>query len=79
MTEFKELLRMCELELLCRKELKIQMRKELSRLRHENPELMIGNGGQGLINMLEKGVSLVRYQPGAGNLRLPVSELARYI
>lgn len=78
-SEYKEMLHMREVELLYRNEQESQLRDEINRLRAENQELVTGSGDQLLLKMIEKGISLVSYQPGAGHLTLPMSDLARYM
>ena len=77
--ELKELLQMREVELLYRNEQEANLHDEISRLRLENQQL-IGNSGDELLGkMLERGVSFVTYQPGAGHITLPVAEVSRFM
>lgn len=77
--ELKEQLQMREVELLYRNELEIQLHDEIARLRDENQKLMRNNGQEILSSLIEKGVSLVTYQPGAGHLTIPVNEIGRFM
>ncbi len=78
-TELKEMLQMREVELQYRNEQDTKLREELGRLREQN-EFMASNSGDNLLTkMLEKGVSFVTYQPGAGHITLPISDIPRYM
>ncbi len=77
--ELKELLQMREVELLYRNEQEANLHDEISRLRVENQELLEHSGDQLLGKMVEKGISFVTYQPGAGHLTLPVTEVAAFM
>lgn len=78
-TELKQMLQMREVELLYRNERESQLHEEITRLRAENQE-MIGNSGDRLLEkMMAKGVSFVTYQPGAGHITIPASEMSRFM
>ena len=77
--ELKELLQMREVELLYRNEQEANLHDEISRLKAENHELLDHSGDQLLGKMLEKGISFVTYQPGAGHITLPITEVARFM
>lgn len=78
-TELKELLQMREVELLYRNEQEAKMHDELSRLRDENKALVANSGDQLLSKMVEKGLSFVTYQPGAGHITVPISKVSDFM
>ena len=78
-TEYKEILQLREIELFMRNKQEAQLHDEINRLRKENQEALKNNTDHYLLNMIEKGVSLVTYQPGAGHLTLPLSGLEKYM
>ena len=77
--ELKELLQMREVEILYRNEQESKLHEEIDKLRRENAELVSNSGDHLLGRMLEKGISLVTYQPGAGHITLALSDMARYM
>ena len=77
--ELKELLQMREVELLYRNEQEAHLHDEISRLRAENQSLISNSGDQLLQKMIEKGISFVTFQPGAGHITLPVTEVSRFM
>ena len=76
--ELKELLQMREVELLYRNEQEANLHDEVSRLRKENQELVGNSGDELLSKLVEKGISFVTYQPGAGHITLPVTDVYRF-
>ncbi len=78
-TELKQLLQMREVELLYRNERETQLHEEITRLRNEAQELTGNSGNQLLEKMLAKGISFVTYQPGAGHITIPASEISRFM
>lgn len=78
-TELKEMLQMREVELLYRNEQETKLHEELSSLREENKALVNNSGDHILTRMLEKGVSFVTYQPGAGHITLALSDISNYL
>ncbi len=78
-TELKELLNMKELELHYRNERESQLQQEIGRLREENREFVSNSGDQLLERMMARGISFVTYQPGAGHITVPVSEVSRFL
>ncbi len=78
-TEFKEMLQMREVELMYRNEQETQLRDEIARLRKES-QAMLGTSDTELLGkMLSKGISFVSYQPGAGHITIPPSDVANYM
>jgi len=77
--EYKELLQMREVEILYRNEQEAKLHQELDSLRSENHSLIENSGDHLLSSMMEKGISFVSYQPGAGHVTLPISAIPRYI
>lgn len=78
-TELKQMLQMREVELLYRNERESQLHEEITRLRAENQELVSNSGDRLLEKMMAKGVSFVTYQPGAGHITIPASEMSRFM
>lgn len=78
-TSLKETLQMREVEILYRNEQEAQLHDEISRLRQKNKELLDNSGGQLLEKLSRKGVNFVTFQPGAGHVTVPVSEIAEFI
>ncbi len=78
-SELKETLQTREVELLYRNELEVQLHDEIARLRDANQKTLSNTGEEMLQKMVEKGISLVSFQPGAGHLTIPVNEVARYL
>lgn len=78
-TELQELLQMREVELLYRNEQEAQLHEEIVRLRKENEQFVANSGDRLLDKMAEKGISFVTYQPGAGHITLPKSEISRFM
>lgn len=77
--ELKEMLQMREVEILYRNDQESKLHEELDRLRKENQELIENSGDHLLGKMIEQGLSFVSYQPGAGHITVPVSEVPRYM
>ncbi len=77
--ELKELLQMREVEILYRNEQETKLHAELAALREENEALINNSGDHLLSKMLEKGISFVSYQPGAGYITLPLSEIPTFM
>ncbi|SMF40189.1 hypothetical protein SAMN02745866_02601 [Alteromonadaceae bacterium Bs31] len=78
-TELKEILQMREVELFYRNEQESQLRDEIARLRSENQALLGTSDNELLGKMLSKGISFVSYQPGAGHITIPPSDVAKYM
>ena len=78
-TELKQMLEMREVELLYRNERESQLHEEITRLRQENQELLGNSGDQLMQKMMAKGISFVTYQPGAGHVTIPASEMFRFM
>lgn len=77
--ENKEILQMRDTELCARNELEAQLRDEITQLRHQLDASEQTDVDQKLLKMMEKGISLVTYQPGAGHLTLPLSALSHFM
>lgn len=77
--ELKESLQTREVELLYRNELEVQLHDEVARLREQNQKAMANTGDQLLKNLVESGISLVSFQPGAGHLTIPLNEVSLYL
>lgn len=77
--ELKQMLQMREVELLYRNERESQLHEEITRLREENQELLGNSGDQLMEKMMGKGVSFVTYQPGAGHITIPATEMLRFM
>lgn len=77
--DLSELLEMREVEILYRNEQEAKLHEEIASLREENQALINNSGNHLLSRMLERGISFVTYQPGAGHITLPVSEIPEYM
>ncbi|WP_246434711.1 sodium:proton antiporter [Teredinibacter haidensis] len=78
-TELKEMLQMREVELMYRNEQESQLRDEVARLRKDNQGLVGSSHDELLSKMVSQGVSFVTYQPGAGHITIPLSDIADYM
>lgn len=78
-TELTEALQMRDVELCYRNEQEAQLREEIARLREENKEILAHSGDQLLQKLHQKGVNFVTYQPGAGHITLPLTEISRFV
>jgi hypothetical protein len=77
--ELTELLKMKEVELLYRVEHEEQLRQELERLRRSQQESQANSGDLFLEKLSRKGVNFVTYQPGAGHITIPYSEMNHFL
>lgn len=78
-SELREMLEMREVELFYRHQNESALKEEIVTLKHEN-QALIKNGGDQLLSRLAKaGISFVSFQPGVGQLNIPVDDLARYL
>ncbi|MCR6651202.1 MAG: sodium:proton antiporter [Cellvibrionaceae bacterium] len=77
--ELSELLKMKEVELLYRTEHEEQLQQEILRLRREHQASMLNSGDQFLESLSRKGVNFVTYQPGAGHITIPYSEMSLFL
>ncbi len=77
--ELKDLLKMKEVELNLRMEHEDSIKVELDRLREANKDLVSNSGDQLLEKLSRKGINFVTYQPGAGHITVPLSEISRFI
>lgn len=77
--ELRERLDMREVELFYRHQNESVLKEEIVHLKHENQALM-KNGSDKLLERLAKaGISFVSFQPGVGQLNIPVDDLSRYL
>ncbi len=77
--ELREQLQMREVELLYHNERESQLNEELTRLRDEHAASKNTGGEQFLYSLVERGISFVSFQPGAGHLTIPVSDIPKYV
>jgi len=77
--EVQETLQTREVELLYRDELESQLHHEISRLREDKQHAIENTGNQLLQQLIQSGISLVTFQPGAGHLTLPVSDITTFL
>jgi len=77
--ELKATLQTREVELLYRNELEVQLHDEIARLREQNQQSLTHTGEQLLTRLVESGISLVSFQPGAGHLTIPITEVFKYL
>lgn len=77
--ELSELLKMKEVELQYRTEHEEQLQQEIFRLRREHQESLVNSSDQYLENLSRKGVNFVTYQPGAGHITIPYSEMSLFL
>lgn len=76
--QLKESLQMREVELLYRDEQDAQLREEINRLRREIQGILSNSGDQLLQKLSDKGVNFVTYQPGAGHITIPLSDISTF-
>jgi hypothetical protein len=77
--DIQEKLQTREVELLYRDELEAQLHEEIARLREDKQHAIENTGNQLLQNLIQSGVSLVTFQPGAGHLTLPLSDISAFL
>lgn len=77
--ELADLLKMKEVELEYHKEHQEQLQQETQRLRREHQESLANSGDQFLERLSRKGVNFVTYQPGAGHITIPYSEMSLFL
>jgi hypothetical protein len=78
-SQLREMLEMREVELFYRHQNESALKEEIVTLKHEN-QALIKNGGDQLLSRLAKaGISFISFQPGVGQLSIPVDDLARYL
>lgn len=78
-TELRELVQMRDVELLYRNEQDANLHDEITRLKQMNSELIANSGDELLAKLSENGISFVTFQPGAGHITLPYTEISRYL
>lgn len=77
--ELREMLEMREVELFYRHQNERALKEEIVALKQENQGL-VKNGGDQLLSRLAKaGINFVSFQPGVGQLSIPVDDLGRYL
>lgn len=77
--ELNELLKMKEVELQYRVEHEEQLQQEIFRLRREHQEFLANSSDHFLETLSRKGVNFVTYQPGAGHITIPYSEMTLFL
>lgn len=77
--DVKETLQMREVELLYRNEQEAHLQVEIAHLREENHSLIANSGDQLLEKMVSKGISFVTYQPGAGHITIPATDVSVFM
>ena len=77
--ELSDLLQMKELELQYRQDHESQLREELRGLRDDYDALQENAGPKLLESLSQKGVNFVTYQPGAGHITIPVTEIESFL
>lgn len=77
----RESLQTKEVELLYRQEAESKLQAEVSRLRAELRDLEPSSGGgdELLTKLVQSGVTLVSFQPGAGHLSIPLSDVPLFV
>jgi hypothetical protein len=77
--ELREMLEMREVELFYRHQNESALKEEIVGLKQEN-QALVKNGGDQLLSRLAKaGINFVSFQPGVGQLSIPVDDLGRYL
>ncbi len=77
--ELREMLDMREVELFYRHQNESALKEEIVNIKRENQDL-IKNGSEQLLGRLAKaGISFVSFQPGVGQLNIPVDDLSQYL
>ncbi len=77
--ELKELLGMRDVELAYRKEHEEALNKELREIRVQHQDLLANAGDKVLETLSSKGVNFVTYQPGAGHITIPVTQIGLFL
>ncbi|MBB3168564.1 sodium:proton antiporter [Simiduia aestuariiviva] len=77
-TDLQDMIQMRDMELLYRNEQEASLNEEIARLRAEVQSLLGNSGDEILHRLQEQGINFVAYQPGAGHITIPVSELTQY-
>lgn len=77
--ELDELLKMKDVELQYRAEHEEQLQQEIFRLRREHQESLVSSSDQFLEDLSRKGVNFVTYQPSAGHITIPYSEMSLFL
>lgn len=76
--ELNELLKMKDLELSYHNDHAAVLGQEVQRLREENRRLIDNSGDHLLENLSRKGVNFVTYQPGAGHITIPYTDIPKF-
>lgn len=77
--ELQQQLDMKEMELFYRQQRETALADELEQLRKEHETLLNHGGDQLLMRMQDAGISFVAYEPGAGQMTLPLEEVGEYM
>ena len=78
-TELHERLEMREVELFYRHQNESALKDEIVTLKQENQQLVKSAGDQLLGRLNKAGLSFVCFQPGVGQLSVPLDDIARYL
>ncbi|PCK08475.1 MAG: sodium:proton antiporter [Alteromonadaceae bacterium] len=78
-SEFHEQIQKKDVELMYRREQEERLEEEVSRLRRESADYLANGDMRLLGKMVEKGLSFMSYQPGAGPITLSIAELPDYM
>ncbi|AFU97418.1 hypothetical protein [Simiduia agarivorans] len=77
--ELEEQVQLLNMELTYRNEQEASLNEEINRLKAELQNLMNNSGNELLSQLQEQGINFVSYQPGAGHITIPVSDLADFM
>ncbi len=77
--DLSDRIKMKDVELSYRVEHEENLKGEVDALRESNKELLENSGDHLLEKLSRKGVNFVTYQPGAGHITIPLSEIARFV
>ena len=77
--ELREMLEMRDVELFYRHQNESAFKEEIVNLKREAQQLLQSSGDQLLARLAKAGVNFVTFQPGVGQLNIPLDDLARYL
>lgn len=77
--ELNELIKIKEFELAYHNQHAKEQHEEVRKLREENRQLIDNSGDHLLENLSRKGVNFVTYQPGAGHITIPYTDVPRFV
>jgi len=78
-SELHEMLEMREVELFYRHQNESALKDEIVALKQENQSLWQSTGDQLLSRLAKSGLSFVYFQPGVGQLDVPLDDIGRYL